>query len=85
MFKTNIFGILPFRDVILEVWSVTGHEVLLCHCFMCGYPQSLGKKSRWARENWRNQEGLESPVSLVAVLSEEHSPSLCVFVFVTTR
>lgn len=43
VFQTNIFGILSFQDVILEVRRVTDHKTLLYHFFLLGYPESLGK------------------------------------------
>lgn len=43
VFKTNIFGILPFGDMILEVRSVTDHKLSCVTFFLLGCPESLEK------------------------------------------
>lgn len=74
-FKTNIFGILPLRDGILEVRSVTDPETLLCPFFLPGC-QSVSDKCGRAREPRRSPERQGGLVSPVAVLGGEHSCGL---------
>lgn len=62
VFKTNSFGFLLLREMVLEVtecyWSHNN-------------PLSLLSAWLFSTERWRNQERLEHLVSLVAVLEEE--------------
>ena len=43
VFKTNIFGMLPFGDMILEVRSVTDCKLSCVTFFLLGCPESLEK------------------------------------------
>lgn len=53
--------ILPLRDVILEVRSVTDHKTLLCPFFL---PVSVSDECGRAREHWRSTARLGCLVSL---------------------
>ena len=79
VFKTNIFDILLFGDMILEVRSVTDRKLSCVPFFLLGC-RVLGKNRGEAREHWRSQEMRTSGFSIVAVLGEERGPHLRVFV-----
>lgn len=79
VFKTNIFDILLFGDMILEVRSVTDRKLSCVPFFLLGC-RVFGKNRGEAREHWRNQEMRTSGLLIVAVLGEERGPHLRVFV-----
>ena len=75
----NIFDILLFGDMILEVRSVTDRKLSCVPFFLLGC-RVFGKNRGEAREHWRSQEMRTSGFSIVAVLGEERGPHLRVFV-----
>lgn len=63
VFKTNIFGVLPFQDVILEVRSVTDHRTVWCQKLFSAWLSKVFGKNVGGPENIGEIKRLEHPVS----------------------